>query len=176
MTVDGTRISAADCQLHSHTWNVETAHLVTVWQAPARDLTITLHHRAYPEFGVLRKWVEISGRGLLSEVELETWAVAGAHGPRDAQIHEQVGLGPMGLGQPVFWNGFFLGIEHPGAENWVEADRIRCRFPCMLPLGHAPWTSPTCVLGAGPAGHEWEAFRTISIACARIVSRRSWRW
>ncbi len=135
--------------------------LRTAWQHPSLALRVDLEYRTEPTLGVIRKSLRVQGRGLLASIELERGLASGARGPADRGEHRQIGMGPIGLGQPLFWERFFLGIEHPAAENWVVGDRIQCRLPLHWDLStRGPYQSPPCVLGAAaPNAEVWDTFQ-----------------
>ncbi len=149
LTVDSQRHTRGDFKTTSETLD---------FHHPSLNLHVRVVHTDHPDLGVHRKHLEISGSGKLTEVRLEEWIVTGARGATGLMEHHQIGMGPIGLGQPIFWNGFFLGVEHPGAENWITPTTATCRFPCSRILTDSPWISPPCTLGAGHPGAEWPAF------------------
>ncbi|MCE9615671.1 MAG: hypothetical protein K8T26_15490 [Lentisphaerae bacterium] len=159
LTVDGERLtsSAFTCATPASLEGGTT--FITHHALAARDLQVRVTYSAHAELGVLRKRLAVTGRGRLTAIELEGWDVAGARGASSRMEHKQIGMGPLGIGQPIFWNGFFLGVEHPGAENWVTPAGLLCRFPCNRALSSTAFASPPCVLGTAHAGREADAFQ-----------------
>ncbi|MDQ4096918.1 MAG: hypothetical protein M3144_03480, partial [Actinomycetota bacterium] len=85
----------------------------------------------------------------LERVEAERWSGMGA------------GDLPVGgdLGQPLFAEGLFAGMEHPGAENLAGDGGWSLGLPVAVDLGpDSRWTAPPVVVGGAPPGHERSAF------------------
>ena len=91
--------------------------------------------------GVVRTEVTLSGAGRLERVDVERWGeAAGAVGAAEAAA---------GLGQPVLGDGWFAGLQHPGAD----------RFGLALDhdLATGPYRMPPLVVGRAEAGGELSA-------------------
>lgn len=75
----------------------------------------------------------------------------------DAQLGpaETVGTVP---GCPVVADGFFAGVEMPGAQPAVSGDRTRIGFGCQLTLTPAQPYTFGAVIGVAPAGQRRRAF------------------
>ena len=125
--------------------------------------------------GVVRKRVEVTGRGTLHGVELERWSAgdaarfAGFESTGEPVAYNE---GPVGLGQPVFGPGFFAGIEHPVAENLVAArgSGVTCALPMAADLGAGPVASPAAVVGAGGLDGFWDYVDTLRPVAPRLVT------
>lgn len=159
LVLDGKDITSAafvfvGCQ-RAATGHSLTAH----WTHADGALAVAVTYSVCPTLRVLRKQLGVRGRGLLHGITLEAWPAPGASGPRAGLAHGQIGMGDITLGQPLFWNHFFLGIEHPAAENRVTDTELRCHLPTCWDLAvRGPYTAPSCVLGAAPAGDAQDAF------------------
>ncbi|HEX6597150.1 MAG TPA: hypothetical protein VF045_09455, partial [Acidimicrobiales bacterium] len=91
--------------------------------------------------GVVRTEVTLWGAGRLERVDVERWGeAAGAAGAAEAAA---------GLGQPVLGDGWFAGLEHPGA------DRFGLALDHDLTTG--PYRMPPLVVGRAEAGGELSA-------------------
>jgi len=94
------------------------------------------------------KWLEITNRGSRS-VLLDRVAVD------SLEVREDGAPVRGGVGQPVFLNNqFFLGIEHPAAENTIHLqDIVLAHHPYADLRPEATWKSKRAVLGAATAGN-----------------------
>ena len=105
-----------------------------------------------------RKWLEIAlppAPHLVNTIDVERLRMDGASlflaGPdprnRD-QFQERL---TVRLGQPVFADNFFLGIEYPAAENSIDpAGWIALRQYVGRKLGQQTWESKKAVIGVAP--------------------------
>ncbi len=153
--VDGKESSDQDMALKS----VDVLHdgsLSAVLEGES-GLCVVVRYEAHPEWRVILKWLEISGSGALQRVEVENWNVANAQGPVDDMRHEQIGMGPMGLGQPLYVQGFFVSMEHPGSENFVHGQGLACAIAASQALSDSPFRTTCSVTGSGVEGKEWTA-------------------
>ena len=138
--------------------------------APDGALSITLVVEADAGAGVVRKWAEISGRGRLERVELDRWDGLTADGPAGTGEPVPYNAGPVGLGQPLFGDGFFAGVEHPMAENLATEAGAACALPLAVDLGAEPYRTPATVLGAGGLDDFWDYVDTLRPVSPRLVT------
>ncbi|HEX2046984.1 MAG TPA: hypothetical protein VHF27_04410 [Acidimicrobiales bacterium] len=152
LTVDGRRITDADL---SPSQVEESADRLT-WMLFGQGIAV----RVVVERGsdLARKRVEVSGRGHLTDVELDRWAGPTFEGFETTGEPVPYNEGPVGLGQPVFGPGFFAGVEHPAAENLVGpgGTGAALRLPVAVDLGPDPWASPGAVVGGGHLDEFWD--------------------
>ena len=121
--------------------------------------------------GVVRKRAEVTGRGRLEMVELDRWPGPGFRGFASIEGPVPPNAGPPGLGQPVFGAGFFVGIEHPGADNLVSpAGGCSCAIAFEVDLGPEPFVTPATVLGAGGREEFWDYLDGLRPAPPRLVA------
>jgi len=106
------------------------------WRLEGDGLVVEVTARGDATTGVVHTDVSVSGTGRLERVEVERQAGAAAATP--------------GLGQPVLGDGWFAGIEHPGAEGLSLAVDVD--------LGRSgPYRLPPAVVGRAERGHELAA-------------------
>jgi hypothetical protein len=181
LVVDGVTVTDADLVPDGEP-RVDAGEAGLSWRLshPVRDLQVSVRVAADREAGVVRKHVEVSGRGRLEAVELDRWpgtgagAGARARGPRHTEPTRRGNAGAPGLGQPVFTAGSFVGVEHPGAANLVDEDgTATCVLPCAVDLGPEPFVTPPAVVGAAPAGRElgavWDYLDHVRARAPRMV-------
>lgn len=121
--------------------------------------------------GVVRKRAEITGRGRLQMVELDRWPGPGFRGFPSIEGEVPPNAGPPGLGQPVFGPGFFVGVEHPGADNLITpAGGCSCALAFEVDLGPEPFVTPATVLGAGGRDEFWDYLDRLRPVPARLVT------
>lgn len=118
-------------------------------------LEVSAFVRWHPEDGVVRKYaelrvVEAKASLLLREVVLETLdGTSLSEEPRIA----------VPRSMPVFFPGFFAGVEFPVAATRVEAGRVRlAHCPRILLEPGARYQSRTAVYGPARRGEERAAF------------------
>jgi hypothetical protein len=61
-------------------------------------------------------------------------------------------------GSPVVAGNFFMGYEHPMAQNVAAAGTVRCSFPRNAVLNTGETLVQSCVIGAVPAGQLRRGF------------------
>ncbi len=129
------------------------------------------------------RWLEITGsRHQLANVGLARWRAAGASGPSGPG--KPVGsLGyPSGCGQIVYFNDLFLGIAHPGAENFAGGGYISCDLPASDQIGEGIVVrTRKMVVGSGDAGAARRAFlgyidATRAVPARMIFLVNDWYW
>ncbi|HEX2193324.1 MAG TPA: hypothetical protein VHH09_09030, partial [Acidimicrobiales bacterium] len=160
MVVDGATVSDADLVPDGEP-RADPGGGGLHWQLrhPDRDLQVTVRVTADRRAGAVRKEAHVTGSGRLEAVELDRWRLPGARGPRHTNPTGRGNAGAPGLGQPVFLDGRFAGVEHPGAANLVGGDDTAvCRLPCAVDLGPEPFVTPPAVLGPAPTGRELDGF------------------
>ncbi|HEX2047386.1 MAG TPA: hypothetical protein VHF27_06445 [Acidimicrobiales bacterium] len=160
LTVDGRRLTDADVGPSGPASGVA-------------DHGLTVRVVVEPGDGVERKWVEVSGRGRLTRVELDRWAGTGFTGFETTGEPVPYNVGAVGLGQPVFGPGFFAGIEHPLAENLVGpgGTGATLALPVAVDLRpDEPWVSPAAVVGAGGLEEFWDYLDTLRPVPPRLVA------
>ncbi|MBN1417734.1 MAG: hypothetical protein JXP34_03105, partial [Planctomycetes bacterium] len=110
--------------------------LVVSAESKASGLRIDLNHEAREGETWIERYLEIRGPRpvVLEYVLLADWEMAGAAGPAGAGSTAQTLGYPSGCGQPVFARDLFLGVTHPGAENFVAAGRVACGIPAYAGL------------------------------------------
>ena len=138
--------------------------------APDGGLDITMVVEADAGAGVVRKWAEVSGRGRLQRVELDRWEGAAFDGPAGTGEPVPYNAGPVGLGQPLFAEEFFAGVEHPMAENLTSPRSTTCALPLAVDLGPQPYRTPATVLGAGGLEEFWDYLDTLRPVPPRLVT------
>ena len=119
------------------------------WALEGDGLVVEVVAEAEPEAPVVRTRLVVSGedRRRLEEVDVERWGGWSRPGREDL------------LGQPLFRDGGFAGLEHPGAENLVTAEGVaRMGLPVDVRLGPEPWTTPAVAVGGSAPGQERSAF------------------
>ena len=120
------------------TWRVVVdGREVTSGEPGGGDVAVQVLEEADEGAAVVRRRLRVTGRGRLERVDVERW---------DPATPE-----PAGLGQPVFGDGWFTALQHPGAEGFG--------LPVDVDLGaHGPWESPVLVEGQCAPGEELSAF------------------
>ena len=166
VTVQGRRWS--DTDLSPSAIEHDGGRLSWTLTAPDGGLTVTMVVEAGA--GVVRKWAEVSGRGRLERVELERWDGLVVDGPAGTGEPVPYNAGPVGLGQPLFAEGFFAGVEHPMAENLTGPERAACVLPVAVDLGPQSYRTPAAVLGAGGLDDFWDYVDTIRPVPPRLVT------
>ena len=158
LTVDGRRLTDADLAPGP------------AWTLSGHGLTVRVV--VEPGHGVERKRVEVSGRGRLTRVELDQWSGPAFAGFETTGEPVPYNVGAVGLGQPVFGNGFFAGVEHPLAENLVGRGGAGATLalPVSVELGDEPWSSPAAVTGAGGLDAFWDYIDTLRPVPPRLVT------
>lgn len=124
------------------------------WAArhPRSGLELACEIEADATGPVIRTRVTLSGGGRLASITPEAWAAPAGRGP------SSVASG-VDLGQPVLGDGWFAGLEHPGAENLARATGgLTCRLALESDLALAAVRVPPVVVGAAPRGDELAAF------------------
>ena len=166
VTVDGRPWSDADLAPSS----VEEAPGRLAWTLSNADVTVRVVVEAGR--GIVRKRAEVSGRGRLTEVELDRWSGPAFTGFAATGEPVAYNEGPVGLGQPVFGPGFFAGVEHPVSENLVAPDGAGASLglPVAVDLGADPWPSPDAVLGAGSLDAFWDYVDSLRPNPPRLVA------
>ncbi len=176
VTVRGRRWSDTDLEPSAITH--DGVRLSWALTAPDGGLTITVVVEADAGAGVVRKRVEVSGRGRMERVELDRWDGLAVDGPAGTGEPVPYNAGPVGLGQPLFGPGFFAGVEHPMAENLVgsagggsaAAGGATCALPLAVDLGPQPYRTPATVLGAGGRDDFWDYLDTLRPVPPRLVT------
>jgi hypothetical protein len=168
VTIRGRRWSDTDLVLSA----VEHSGDRLSWSLSAPDgtLNVAMVVEADAGAGVVRKWAEISGRGRLERVELDHWDGFIADGPAGTGEPVPYNAGPVGLGQPLFGDGFFAGVEHPMAENLTSPQGTVCALPVAVDLGAEPYRTPATVLGAGGLDDFWDYVDTLRPVPPRLVT------
>ncbi len=168
LTVRGRRW--ADTDLVPSDVDHQGGRLAWTLQAPDGSLTVRMVVDADPAAGVVRTWAEISGSGRLERVELDRWTGVVLDGPSTTGEPVPYNAGPVGLGQPLFGPGFFAGVEHPMAENLIDAGGATCALPVAVDLGPQPYRTPAAVFGAGGPDDFWDYINTLRPAPPRLVT------
>jgi hypothetical protein len=168
VTVGGRRWSDADL-VPSAVEHLER-RLSWTLTAPDGGLTVTMVVEAGAASGVVRKWAEVSGRGRLERIELDRWDGLAVDGPAGTGEPVPYNAGPIGLGQPLFAEGFFAGVEHPMAENLTSPQTTTCALPLAVDLGPRPYRTPATVLGAGGLEEFWDYLDTLRPVPPRLVT------
>ena len=87
----------------------------------------------------LRKWIEISdslnGGQFIDRILVESL--------RFTHPHFSGGK----LGQPLFENDLFLGVEYPAVESEVQGDSVRIGYVCGRVITREPYRSHTSIIG-----------------------------
>ena len=91
--------------------------------------------------GVVRTDLTVSGEGRLERVDVETWAAVAAGAG--------AGGAGGGMGQPLLGDGWFAGLQHPGAEGMGLA--------LDHDLASGPYRVPPLVVGRAEPGRELPA-------------------
>jgi hypothetical protein len=152
LVVDGAAIEASDLSLAGEPRLTEGDRRLS-WRLSGRGLTVEVVVEAEPDAPVVRTRLGVSGQGRLQEVDVERW------GPGAVERPGAVGVEEQPIGQPLWGDGVFAGLEHPGAENLVGPDgSARMGLPVDVKLGPTPWYAPSVVVGAARPGHERTAF------------------
>lgn len=162
LTVDGRRLTDADLAVTG----IEERPGRLAWGLEGGSITARVVVEADAGAGVVRKWVEVTGRGRLEHVELDRWPGLGAEGHTATGEPVPYNAGPVGLGQPVFGPGFFAGIEHPMAEN-LAGDGVTLGLPLAAEL---PARAPAAVIGAGGPEEFWDYLDTLRPNPPRLVA------
>ena len=118
----------------------------------------------------------------IARVGLARWRCKGATGPAaPGAVVPSLGC-PSGCGQVVYAADLFLGIAHPGAENFAKDGGISCFVPAYAQTAHGN-TAPDCrfVVGAGEAGDGRRAFLRYIDATRPVPARmvflvNDWYW
>jgi hypothetical protein len=138
------------------------------WTLTGADVAVRVVVEADSTAGVAPTWAEGSGRGRLEHVELDRWADLAVDGPTQTGEPVPYNAGPVGLGQPLFGDGFFAGVEHPMAENLAAP--ATCALPIAVDLGPEPYRTPATVLGAGGLDDFWDYIDTLRPVAPRLVT------
>jgi len=159
LVVDGQTIEASDlASAGEPVMAADRSRLA--WRRAGRGVAVDVTVEAPAGAEVVRTGVAITGAGRLQRVEVERWRRPGA---RAGLGRAEAGpAGPAGdavpLGQPVFGDGFFAGLEHPGAENAVSPEGdVALGLAVDVDLARG-WAAPTVVAGGAAPGHERVAF------------------
>jgi len=179
-------------QLASSQFQLERATEEATQDGRGKRLVLQLAHGALrvklitqlkPDEWWATRRLEISGdAGELAAVTFVQWRCAKPRGPaRPGKIVDSLGF-PNECGQPLYVDDLFLGIVHPGAQNFVRDGGIACRLPAYDKLG-ADKTVRTreFVVGAGEAGGARRAFlgyidATRPVAARMICLVNDWYW
>jgi hypothetical protein len=133
------------------------------WRArdPDLGLEVAVEVTGDRGHGVVRTAVTVSGRGRLEGVEVEGWVEPGARDPV-AGTDAGSDADPRRLGQPLLGDGWFAGLEHPGAENVAGPGGPTFRIPLAADLAAhpaaAPVRVPPLVVGGAEPGRELAGF------------------
>jgi len=159
LVIDGATVSEDDLEPDGEP-RLDPARAGLRWRlsSPGRDLAVTVVVTGDPEEGVVRKRLEITGRGRLRSAELDRWVGSGARGFPDVSPTGRGNAGAPGLGQPLFGDGYFCGVEHPGAANLAGNEASSCVLPVAADLGPDPFVTAPAVVGGAPAGRERDGF------------------
>lgn len=136
------------------------------WTSAEPLLEIHVKYRADDNRPYIFKWIKVSNRGshpvFIERIVVDSFELLGYGGPMRG-----------GVGQPVFIrNEFFLGVEHPAADNRIEDKGIILTHSPEAKLAPgATWKSKQAVLGAAitPSESVEDAFRSYLVA---ITGRR----
>lgn len=131
------------------------------WTSAEPLLEIHVKYRADDNRPYIFKWIEVSNRGshpvLIERIAVDSLELLGYGGPMRG-----------GVGQPVFIkNEFFLGIEHPAADNRIEDKGVVLTHSPEAELAPGKtWKSKQAVLGAAitPSESVEDAFRSYLLA------------
>jgi hypothetical protein len=117
-----------------------------------------------------------------STATLALWRAKGARGPAvPGPVVESLGY-PSGCGQIVYVGDLFLGIAHPGAENFASSDRLACRLPLYDKADPARMiVTRSLIVGAGESGGARPAFlryidATRAVPARMIFLANDWYW
>jgi len=176
VTVRGRRWS--DAELVPSAVEHREGRLSWTLTAPDGDLSVAMAVEADAAAGVVRKWAEVSGQGRLQGVELERWDGLAVDGPAVTGEPVPYNAGPVGLGQPLFAEGFFAGVEHPMAENLAPAPGgvdlagggASCALALAVDLGPQAYRTPASVVGAGGLEQFWDYVDTLRPVPPRLVT------
>jgi hypothetical protein len=138
-----------------------------------RDLVVRLKTELRQSEWWATRWLEIEGgSGRLSRVCLANWETAEVRGPLEpGNVVQTLGY-PQGCGQPVYVKDLFLGIAHPGADNFAAGGRVSCSLPAYQDLKPRKTVRTVPLLiGAGEAGGARRAF----LGCLLERRARPWR-
>ncbi|KPJ57859.1 MAG: hypothetical protein AMS16_00530 [Planctomycetes bacterium DG_58] len=129
------------------------------------------------------RWLEIQEAPKpIRRVGLSRWRCDGARG-RAGPGSTVATLGyPSGCGQVVYAQDLFVGMAHPGAENFATDGVVSCALPTYGRLTTGK-TISTCrlVVGAGEAGDARRAFLAYIDATRAVPARmvflvNDWYW
>jgi len=135
--------------------------LVVSAEAKAAGLRIDIIHEARDGETWIERYLEVRGPRpvVLEHVLLADWEIEGAAGPAGAGSTAQTLGYPSGCGQPIYARDLFLGVAHPGAENFVAAGRVACGIPAYAGLDPVRSTrTERMVIGAAERGGARRAF------------------
>ena len=138
--------------------------------APDGALSVAMVVEADAGAGVVRKWAEISGRGRLERVELDRWDGLTAAGPAGTGEPVPYNAGPVGLGQPLFGDGFFAGVLTPRPARPAPVPGAARALPIAADRGAGPSRTPAAVLGAGGLDDFWDYVDTLRPVPPRLVT------
>ncbi|MCA1845358.1 MAG: hypothetical protein LC792_19630, partial [Actinobacteria bacterium] len=163
LVVDGQTIEAADLALAGEPV-VAADRSRLAWRLVGPGVAVDVAVEAPAGAEVVRTRVAVTGVGRLERVEAERWRrpragrVAGRVGAAAVGPAGDAALGQPAVGQPLFGDGFFTGLEHPGAQNVASPEgdlALGLAVDADLAGG---WVAPTVVVGGAPPGHELAAF------------------
>ena len=170
VTVDGARTPDADMAPSDVDEAPDGSGLA--WTLSGEGFSVRMVVEADRAAGVVRKRAEVWGGGRLTCVELDRWPDLAFDGFETTGEPVPYNAGAVGLGQPVFGDGFFAGVEHPVAENLVGPGGAGATLalPVAVDLDAEPWSSPAAVTGAGGRDAFWDYVDTLRPNPPRLVT------
>ncbi len=132
---------------------VQTARLTTTYLRGG--LAISVLYELEPDDFFLRKTLGISrleaGQDVVSRIDVDVVRV-----PEPKDVVEFAGLG-----QPVYYQDLFFGVEYPGCTILHDGrGRIRVGYEYGLPVELSATSSQAAVIGVAPEGNVGKSFLT----------------
>ncbi len=151
--------------------DADAAHLVVACETPnAAVPLIEVHYEIGSSSFYMRKWLSITGTSadrVIDSVVLEKIA------PTDPKLLSKIELWPKDrdassawqqqviayeLGQPVYAETLFFGIEYPAAQTGLDDGAIVLAYKSGLPPSREGTATRKAVLGVAPAGGTARSF------------------
>lgn len=181
---DGARLKGSDFEIDSVVRkSIDADGGAVVAQMSCGDVRARVVTAMKPDQWWAERYVEFDKPpDNLAAIVHAQWRCEDVRGP--AGPGEVVGtLGyASGYGQPLYAKDFFLGIAHPGAENFADDENVSCRTPVYPQYTkNISWQKRTLVAGAGEAGGARHAFLRYVDATRPVRSRmiflvNDWYW